>query len=142
MLSLIAQELMDKTPTDTRLTAIEAPNSSSGTNDSTVSGQGSNTTESGCENMDSKKDDPHTDSEEMSVSGQSNTDPTEIERKRIHDIIRLAPTSNGELASEWNLSSGKKAYYYISDNLSDYFRRDAQSRIVPTEKAIQSVEHT
>lgn len=35
-------------------------------------------------------------------------------RSRVRDIVQLAPTSNGELADVWGLSTGKEAWQYLN----------------------------
>lgn len=55
-----------------------------------------------------------------------------IRYTRVKDIIRLAPTSNSELATEWGMEDGKAAWTYLSDELSDYFERDSSNKIKPT----------
>ncbi|WP_217350858.1 DUF5797 family protein [Salinadaptatus halalkaliphilus] len=56
-------------------------------------------------------------------------------RSRVKDIVQLAPTSNSELADEWGLQTGKEAWQYLSSELDDYFERNADYKIQPTEKA-------
>ncbi|WP_251343417.1 DUF5797 family protein [Haloplanus halophilus] len=56
-------------------------------------------------------------------------------RSRVADIVRLAPTSNGELADEWGLASGKDAWRYLSSELDDYYERNADHKIQPTAEA-------
>jgi len=49
--------------------------------------------------------------------------------------VQLAPTSNGELADAWELSAGKDAWQYLSTELDEYYERDSNHKIRPTEKA-------
>jgi len=56
-------------------------------------------------------------------------------RSRVNDIVQLAPTSNGELADAWGLQTGKEAWQYLTSELEDYYERNADQRIQPTEKA-------
>lgn len=57
-------------------------------------------------------------------------------RARVVDIVRLAPTSNGELATAWGVATGKEAYHYLSRHLTDFYSRTDDQRIVPTHRAI------
>mgnify|MGYP000168045102 CR=1 FL=1 len=56
-------------------------------------------------------------------------------RSRVNDIVQLGPTSNGELADAWGLQTGKEAWQYLTSELEDYYERNADHRIQPTEKA-------
>jgi Ca-activated chloride channel family protein len=49
--------------------------------------------------------------------------------------VQLAPTSNGELADAWGLQTGKEAWQYLTSELEDYYKRNADQKIQPTEKA-------
>lgn len=64
------------------------------------------------------------------------TDPGDSEiHSRVKDIVKLAPTSNGELANEWGLQTGKEAWQYLNTELDQYYERDDNSKIQPTGKA-------
>jgi Ca-activated chloride channel family protein len=52
---------------------------------------------------------------------------------RLQDIVELAPTSNGELADHWGYESGSDVYQYLSSELDEYYTRDAEKYIIPTE---------
>jgi hypothetical protein len=54
---------------------------------------------------------------------------------RLSDIVTMQPTSNGELASRWNLSSGKEVHRYLSTTLDAYVYRDETVRIRTTPEA-------
>jgi RecA/RadA recombinase len=75
---------------------------------------------------------------EQSPSQPSGTQPSPetsqewIRYTRVKDIIRLAPTSNSELAVEWNMEDSKAAWTYLSNELSDYFERGSNNKIKPT----------
>lgn len=55
--------------------------------------------------------------------------------ERLSDIVTMQPTTNGELASRWNLNSGKEVHRYISSTLDEYVYHDANIRIQATPKA-------
>jgi Ca-activated chloride channel family protein len=60
-------------------------------------------------------------------------------RSRVTDIVQLAPTSNGELADAWGLSTGKEAWQYLTSELNDYYERNADHKIQLTQKARELV---
>ena len=60
-------------------------------------------------------------------------------RARVSDLVRLAPTSNGELADTWGLQTGKEAWQYLQSELSEYYERDTDHKIQPTSKAYELV---
>jgi hypothetical protein len=137
MLSLIAQELMDEVPEETPLQALESAEDASTSMQTTESD--SQSTQIGSK---SQPDSPLMTDEFDSVNAGSSArhDLSEQERERVADIVRLAPTSNGELASSWGFETGKEAWEYLSQHLDEYYRRNENSRIEPTEEAIQIVE--
>ncbi|WP_458191061.1 DUF5797 family protein [Haladaptatus sp. NG-WS-4] len=47
----------------------------------------------------------------------------------------MQPTSNGELASRWNLDSGKEVHRYLASTLDAYVYRDETVRIRATPEA-------
>lgn len=55
--------------------------------------------------------------------------------ERLRDIVRLSPTSNGELAEAWGMDSGPEAYEYLESELSAYYTRNENKYIVPTDRA-------
>jgi hypothetical protein len=59
------------------------------------------------------------------------------DQERLMDLIELAPTSNGELASSWDLNTAKEVWEYLSQHLDECYYRNDNSRIEPTEKALQ-----
>ena len=65
-------------------------------------------------------------------------EPRELDR--LQDIVALAPTSNGELADQWDYESGSGVYRYLSSELDEYYTRDAEKYIVPTESGQEIVE--
>jgi len=78
------------------------------------------------------------DSEQSNTGTQTDTPSVDPHvRSRVMDIIRLAPTSNGKLADAWGLSTGKEAWQYLSSELDDYYERNADQKIEPTEKAYE-----
>lgn len=54
---------------------------------------------------------------------------------RLSDIVTMQPTSNGELASRWDLNSGKEVHRYLSSTLDAYVYRDETVRIRATPEA-------
>lgn len=52
---------------------------------------------------------------------------------RLEDLVKLAPTKNGELAELWGYDSGTELYQYLSSTLEEYYTRNEQKLIVPTE---------
>ena len=65
-------------------------------------------------------------------------EPRELDR--LQDIVALAPTSNGELADQWDYESGSAVYRYLSSELDRYYTRDAEKYIIPTESGQEIVE--
>jgi hypothetical protein len=63
------------------------------------------------------------------------TDLDETAYNRIKDIVRQAPTTNGELAEVWGLIDGREAWEYLLMELPEYFERNENQKIQPTEKA-------
>lgn len=53
----------------------------------------------------------------------------ETARNRLQDVRELQPTSNGELADRWGMSSGKEVATYLDTELGEYTYRDSDSRI-------------
>ncbi|WP_394346454.1 DUF5797 family protein [Haloarcula amylovorans] len=58
---------------------------------------------------------------------------------RLSDIVTMQPTSNGELASRWNLDSGKDVHRYLTTTLKEFFYRDETVRIRATKGAEELV---
>jgi RNA polymerase-binding transcription factor DksA len=63
------------------------------------------------------------------------TDLDETAYSRIEDLVRQAPTTNGELAEAWGLVDGREAWNYLTMEIPEYFERDGNQKIQPTEKA-------
>lgn len=63
------------------------------------------------------------------------TDLNETAYNRIMDLVRQAPTTNGELAKTWGLVDGRAAWSYLTMDIPEYFERDENQKIQPTEKA-------
>ncbi len=55
---------------------------------------------------------------------------------RVHDIVRLAPTTNGELAEAWDMIDDREAWDHLRTDLREYFERDDEKMIQPTSKAL------
>jgi hypothetical protein len=64
---------------------------------------------------------------------------TDLERKRVGDIVALQPTKNGELEDRWDMASGSEVHAYLSGHLDDYYYRDNNSLIRATTEAIALV---
>lgn len=60
-------------------------------------------------------------------------DLSEEDLSRLRDVANLFPTSNGELANRWGMENSKDAYYYLDGNLSAFYRRNKDNRIVLTD---------
>lgn len=56
---------------------------------------------------------------------------------RLLDIVRCAPTKNGELEDLWGIATGSEVYQYLSSELNEYYTRNEQKLIVPTEEGEQ-----
>jgi hypothetical protein len=68
---------------------------------------------------------------------------TELDKttySRVADLVRLAPTSNGELADTWGMIDGREAWSYLNMELQDYFERDSDQKIQPTATARELIE--
>jgi hypothetical protein len=139
MLSLIAQELMDEIPDRTPLQALASTEDTS----AEAMGSSSQSMQDGSKSQGTSESttDGATDDDSDLANSESpvGSELSEQERKRVADITRLAPTSNGDLASEWGFETGKEAWQYLSQHLDDYYRRNENSRIEPTEEAMQIV---
>lgn len=79
----------------------------------------------------------------MSVE-ETSVDPSGLPPEviaRLTDIVALQPTSNGELAEQWGLSSGKEVHRYLASTLDEYYYRDISVKIRATEEAEQIVKN-
>ncbi|MDS0473792.1 DUF5797 family protein [Natrinema sp. 1APR25-10V2] len=76
-----------------------------------------------------------TSSEQGGKKGTSTEPLTNEERARLEDVIELAPTSNGELQDRWGFDESADVHHYLEDHLSEWYYRDADSRIRPTDDA-------
>lgn len=63
------------------------------------------------------------------------TDLDETAYNRVKDVVREAPTTNGELAEAWGLIDGREAWEYLLMEIPEYFERNENQKIQPTEKA-------
>lgn len=61
-------------------------------------------------------------------------DLSERDLRRLEDIVNLAPSKNAELADQWGFEGGSELYQYLSSNLQEYYKRNQDHYIVPTEK--------
>lgn len=62
------------------------------------------------------------------------------ERERLMDLVNLAPTKNRELAAKWNLDSGSEVYQYLSSHLNEFYTRNEDQLIIPTDRARRSAD--
>lgn len=92
----------------------------------------------GSNSKDSSDDDVSNDDQPSSTHPELSA----TEQRRLQDLIRLEPTSNKELASEWDLGSGKQVYQYLSTTLDEYYYRDDDKRIRATESARELLPQT
>nr|WP_281172126.1 DUF5797 family protein [Haloplanus natans] len=60
--------------------------------------------------------------------------------RRLTQLAELAPTKNSELADAWGCDSGSEVYQYLSSHLEEYYTRNEDKLIVPTEKGERMVE--
>lgn len=72
---------------------------------------------------------------ENNVEGDTTEEPEDKVRNRAIDLVELAPTKNAELTDKWGYESGSELYSFLSSEFSDYYRRNDNKLIVPTEKA-------
>jgi superfamily II DNA or RNA helicase len=76
--------------------------------------------------------------------GGESASPIPLESReldRLQDIVALAPTSNGELADEWDYESGSAVYQYLSSELDAYYTRGGENyKIVLSESGQELIE--
>jgi hypothetical protein len=60
--------------------------------------------------------------------------------RRLKQLVELSPTKNGELADKWGYDSGSEVYQYLSSNLGEFYTRNEDKLIVPTEEGISLVK--
>jgi hypothetical protein len=78
--------------------------------------------------------------EQKSVSAASTLDElTEEERDRLKDVVEMAPTSNGKLQSRWGLDESADVHHYLESHLSEWYYRDSNSQIRPTDDVIDQI---
>lgn len=63
---------------------------------------------------------------------------TDVER--VRDIVTLAPTKNAVLADEWEFDSHSELHSYLTSTLSEYYTRNSDRYIVPTEEGESLVD--
>jgi len=68
------------------------------------------------------------------------TELNETAYTRVEDIVRLSPTTNGELANTWDLVDGREAWNYLTMELSGYFERNSDQKIQPTSAARELID--
>jgi len=76
-----------------------------------------------------------------SASGEEDVSDGEL-HQRIINLVELAPTKNSELADEWGFDSGSDLYQFLSSEMAEYYERDQQKLIIPTEKAREIAENS
>jgi len=64
----------------------------------------------------------------------------ETAKRRLADIVALAPTKNGELQDRWEIDSGSEVHQYLESELKDYYYRNEDSLICATPEGRQLVE--
>lgn len=75
-----------------------------------------------------------------SAGGKSDDVSTDPELcSRVNDLVRLAPTSNGELTDVWGLQTGKETWHYLHSELSECYERNTNDKIQPISKAHELV---
>jgi hypothetical protein len=62
------------------------------------------------------------------------------EREHLADVVRLQPTTNGELQKRWDLESGSDVHRYLEEHLADHYYRDDDSYIRATPEAADLVD--
>ena len=67
---------------------------------------------------------------------------TDEARRRLRDLVELAPTKNAELAEAWGMANGAEVHRYLEEQLRDFYYRDTEKLIRPTGAAIELVEAT
>jgi Ca-activated chloride channel family protein len=67
-------------------------------------------------------------------------DLSEQAADRLADLVELAPTSNGELAAAWDVKTGSEVHAYLESELEEYYYRDENHKLRPTEKAMELVQ--
>ena len=92
-------------------------------------------------------DNPKSENKEASMNGNSSSESktgttktekealSEIDLERIKGIVEHQPTTNSELGELWGLSDGSEVYQYLSGNISEFYERNDNKKIVATESA-------
>lgn len=65
---------------------------------------------------------------------------TDEERERLADVVRLQPTSNGELGERWGMENGSEVHAYLETHLADHYYRDDDSYVRATAEAATLVD--
>lgn len=68
------------------------------------------------------------------------TNLNQTDYTRVEDIVLLSPTTNGELADEWNMIDGVEAWNYLMMELPDYVKRNEDQKIEATPAARELIE--
>ena len=53
-------------------------------------------------------------------------------KRRLADVVALAPTKNSELQDRWDMDSGSEVHQYLESELKDYYYRNEDSLICAT----------
>lgn len=78
---------------------------------------------------------------ESSTSGADQTQDLDNEAlHRLAQLVELSPTKNGELADVWGYDSGSEVYQYLSANLNEFYTRNEDKLIIPTEEGERAVK--
>lgn len=69
-------------------------------------------------------------------TAKSESELTEDELvERVQELIDLSPTKNSELMDAWGFESGSDLYEFMSSELGEYYERNDDGLIVPTDAA-------
>ena len=64
----------------------------------------------------------------------------DIIEERVRELIEMAPTKNSELAEAWGYESGSELYQFLSTEFDEYYERNKDKLIVPTQQAKNLVD--
>lgn len=64
----------------------------------------------------------------------------ETAKRRLADIVALAPTKNRELQDRWDMDSGSEVHQFLESELKDYYYRNEDSLICATPEGRQLVQ--
>ncbi|QSG11967.1 Uncharacterized protein HSBGL_1550 [Halapricum desulfuricans] len=64
----------------------------------------------------------------------------ETAKRRLADVVALAPTKNSELQDRWDMDSGSEVHQYLESELKDYYYRNEDSLICATPEGRRIVQ--